>query len=161
MRIQHEDHNRTTLEVDHYFSKVKHLLSNTRLFITRFHRFGNSSYFIIHQHHNFLPILGLILLKLKHASNTPVYFRDFCTAYSALPQKSSRITFQHMYANLLRSKITHVKFTKGGNITTIFSSEKFTETNNIFAIRCKKTLPVLIACVQTTHARNRCHKAIK
>ena len=80
-------------------------------------------------------ILGLILLKLKDASNRPVYFRDSCTAYGALPQKSSRITFQPTYANLLSSKITHDKFTKSGNL---FSNEKFIETNNIFAIRGKK-----------------------
>ena len=36
----------------------------------------NSSYFIIHRRHNFLLILVLILLKLKHASNRPVYFRE-------------------------------------------------------------------------------------
>ena len=76
---------------------------------------GNSSYFIIHQRHNFLLISGLILLERKHASNRSVYFRDLCVAYSALSQKSSRITFQHTYANLLRPKITqHDKFTKGG-----------------------------------------------
>ena len=62
-----------TLEVDHCFCKVKNLPSKTRLFI---HHFGNSSYFIIHRRHNFLLILGLILLKLKHASNRPVYFRE-------------------------------------------------------------------------------------
>ena len=55
--------------------------------------------FIIHQRHNFLPILALILLKLKHASNRPVYFRDLYAAYSALQQKSSLIIFQHTYAN--------------------------------------------------------------
>ena len=49
-----------------------------------FHRFGNSSYLVIHQRHNFLPILALILLKLNYASNRPVYFRDLCAAYSAL-----------------------------------------------------------------------------
>ena len=38
--------------------------------------FGNSSYFIIHRRHNFSLILGLILLKLKHASNRPIYFRE-------------------------------------------------------------------------------------
>ena len=41
-------------------------------------------YFIMHQRHNFLPSLGLILLKLKRASNRPVYFRDLCAAYSAI-----------------------------------------------------------------------------
>ena len=58
-------------------------------------------------------------------------------AYSALPQKSSRITFQRTYANLLSLKITHVKFTNAGNLTKAFSSEKFFETNNIFAFRGK------------------------
>ena len=40
---------------------------------------GGGIYFdwcIIHQRHNFLLILGLILLKLKHASNRGVYFRE-------------------------------------------------------------------------------------
>ena len=32
--------------------------------------------FYIHQRHNFLLILALILLKLKNASNRPVYFRE-------------------------------------------------------------------------------------
>ena len=50
-----------------------------------------------------------------------------------------RITFQHMYANLLSSKITqHDKFTKAGNFTEIVSTETFLETSNIFAIRGKK-----------------------
>ena len=57
------------------FMQSQNLLSKTRttLFITRlFHHFGNSSYFIIHLRHKFSLILGLILLKLKHASNRPV-----------------------------------------------------------------------------------------
>ena len=37
-----------------------------------FHFSISISYFIIHLCHNFLLILGLILLKLKHASNRPV-----------------------------------------------------------------------------------------
>ena len=118
MRIQHKDHNQPTLEVDHCFCKVKSLLSKTGLFITRyFHRFGNSSYFIIHQRQNFLPILALILLKLKHASNRPVYFRDLCAAYRALQQKSSPIIFQHTYANLLSSKITRDKISQNMEIS--------------------------------------------
>ena len=57
------------------FMQSQNLLSKTRttLFITReFHHFGNSSYFIIQLRHNSSLILGLILLKLKHASNRPV-----------------------------------------------------------------------------------------
>ena len=57
------------------FMQSQNLLSKTRstLFMTRkFHHFGNGSYFIIHLRHNFSLILGLILLKLKHASNGPV-----------------------------------------------------------------------------------------
>ena len=57
------------------FMQSQNLLSKTRttLFITRqFHHFGNSSYFIIHLRHKFSLILGVILLKLKHASNRPV-----------------------------------------------------------------------------------------
>ena len=97
-------HNRPTLEVDHCFCKVKNLLSKTRLF----HCFGNSSYFNIHECHNFWPVLGLILLKLKQASNRPVYVRDLCAAYSALPQKSSPYHIS-----------THVcKFVKLENYTT-------------------------------------------
>ena len=74
--------------------------------------------FIIHQRHNFLPILALILLKLKHASNRLVYFRDLCAAYSALQQKSSLMIFQHTYANLLCSKITqHDKISQNMEIS--------------------------------------------
>ena len=60
-------------------------------------------------------------------------------AYSALPQKSFRITFQPTYANLLSSKITqHDKYAKAGNLTKTFSNQKRIKTNNIFAIRGKK-----------------------
>ena len=44
-----------------------------------------------------------------------------------------------------------LKFTKAENLTKTFSSEKVIETNNIFAIRGKKTLPISIPCVQTKH----------
>ena len=40
---------------------------------------------IIHQRRNLLPMLGVILLKLKHASNRPVYFRDLCVTTKILP----------------------------------------------------------------------------
>ena len=40
------------------------------------------------------PILGLILLKLKQASNRPVYFRETFPAYREILKISSRITFQ-------------------------------------------------------------------
>ena len=69
-------------------------------------------------------------------------------AYSALPQKSPHITFQPMYANLLRLNITctqHDKFTKAGNLTKTFSSKTFLETNNILAIRGTK--PFLFHCM--------------
>ena len=68
--------------------------------------------------------------------------------------KSSRITFQPRYANLLSSKITQhdIKIHKAGNISAkSFSSEKLIETNNIFTIRGKKNLAISIACVQTRH----------
>ena len=96
----------STLEVDHCLQSQKFTLQDEVIYHQVILSFCDSSYFIIHQRHNFLPILGLILLKLKHASNRPVYFCDLCAAYSALPQKSSRIIFQHTYANLLSSKIT-------------------------------------------------------
>ena len=71
--------------------------------------------------------------------------------YSVLPQKSSRITFQPTYANLLSSKITqHDKFTKAGNLKKNFSSEKCIETNNVFAIRGKNP-SYFLACVKTRH----------
>ena len=74
--------------------------------------------FITHQRHNCLPILALILLKLKYASNRPVYFRDLCAAYNALQQKSSLIILQHTYANLLCSKITpHDKISQNMEIS--------------------------------------------
>ena len=64
----------------------------------------------------------------------------------------SPITFQHMYANLLSSKITqHDKFTQAGNFTEIFSSETVIDTNNIFAIKRQETLPISVACMQTKH----------
>ena len=112
----------------------------------------------------FLPILGLILLKLKHPFNRPVYFRDLCAAYSSIPQKSSHITFQHTYANLLSSKITqHIKFTKD-----LWKSHKLFPAKNVlkqttYLLLEAKNPSCLIACVQTTHTHthNRCHRAIK
>ena len=54
-------------------------------------------------------------------------------------------------------KSVHDKFTKAGNLTKTFSSEKFIETNNIFAIRGKKPfLFQLRACKQD---RQSVHKA--
>ena len=50
------------------FMQSQNLLSKTRT--TLF--FENSSYFFFHLRHKFSLILGLILLKLKHASNRPV-----------------------------------------------------------------------------------------
>ena len=56
---------------------------------------GNSSCFIVHQRHKFLPILGLILLKLKHASNRHVYFRDLCTRCGPIDTTDTLTTRQH------------------------------------------------------------------
>ena len=64
--------------------------------------FRNSSYFIIHQRHNYLLILGLILFTLKHASNTPVYFRDLRAYLRCSNTKNPPVS----HANLLSSKIT-------------------------------------------------------
>ena len=44
----------------------------------------------------------------------------------------------------LSSNITHDEFTKE-NLTKTFSSEKFIETNNVFATRGKKTLPISLS----------------
>ena len=63
--------------------------------------------------------------------------------YRALQQKFSLIIFQQTYAN----------YTTYGNLTKIFSSEKFIETNNIFAMRGKKPL------IFQLRAHNRCDKA--
>ena len=106
----------------------------------------------------FLLILGLILLKLKHASNRPLYFRE-PFLLSALLKKSFRITFQAQVCKLENSSHNLIlKFTKAENITKSFSSEKFIETNNIFAFGGKKPLLFqLRACKQrhnptiTTH----------
>ena len=100
-----------------FLQSQKFTLQDEVIYHQVIHRFGISSYFIIHERHNFLPILALILLKLKHASNRPVYFRDLCASYSALQQKSSLIIFQHTYANLLSSKITqHYKISQNMEI---------------------------------------------
>ena len=101
--------------------------------------------FIIHQRHNFLPILALILLKLKHASNWPVYFPDLCAAYALLTHVRKFV--------MLEKYTTWQNSTKHGNLTKIFSSESIIETNNIFAIRGKKPFPFQL------RAHNRCHKA--
>ena len=95
------------------------------------------------------------------------FWGSFCRNSSTLPtdlfmryhKNSPRITFQHMYANLLSSKITqHDKFTKAGNFTEIFSSETFIETSNIFAIRGKKPfLFQLHACKRNTQSQSICN----
>ena len=160
MRIQHKDHNRPTLEVDHCFCKVKNLLCKTRLFITRsFHRFGNSSHFIIHQRHNFLPILALILLKLKHASNRLVYCRGLGAAHSALQEKSSLIIFQHTYANLLSSKITqHDKISQKMEISQkSFPAKNLLKQTTYLLLEAKN--PSYFNCVRTNETHNRCHRA--
>ena len=74
-------------------------------------------------------------------------------------KNSPRITFQHMHANLLSSKITqHDKFTKAGHFTEIFSSETFIETSNKFAIRGKKPfLFQLRACKRNTQLQSICN----
>ena len=142
-------HNRPTLDVNHCFCncKVKNLLSKTRLFITKykFHRFGNSSYFIIYQRHNFLPILGLILLKLKHASIRPVYFRDLCTR--CLQSTTTKILPYHTSTQVCKFVKHHdIKIHKGWT------------TNNIFAIRGKKPF-LYFNCVRANKTHNPCHKA--
>ena len=67
-------------------------------------------------------------------------------------QKSSRITFQPRYANLLSSKITQhdIKVHKGWKyLGKILFQRKLIETNNIFTIRGKKIfLFQLRACKQ-------------
>ena len=49
---------------------------------------GNSFVLEIAATFLFMLILGLILLKLKHASKSSVYFRDLWAPYTALPQIS-------------------------------------------------------------------------
>ena len=73
----------------------------------------------------------------------------------ALPQKSSRITFQPRYANLLRSKIKQhdIKITKGWK----YSSENFIETNNIVTIRGRN--PSYFDCVRANKRHNPCDNA--
>ena len=64
-------------------------------------------------------------------------------------KKSSRITFQPTYANLLSSNITQHEFTKE-NLTITLSTEKCIETNNVFAIRAKNPFyfiaPLFVLC---------------
>ena len=116
------------------------------------------SNFIIHQRHNFLPILALILLKLTHASNRPVYFRDLCAAYSALPQKSSLIIFQHTYANLLSWKITqHDKISQNVEISQkSFQAKNLLKQTTYLLLEAKN--PSYFNSVRANETHNRCHK---
>ena len=109
-----------------------------------------ASLFIIHQRHTFLPILALILLKLKHASNIPVYFRDLCAA-SALQQKSSLIIFQHTYANLLCSKITpHDKISQNMEISQkSFPAKQLLKQTTYLLLEAKNPSYRYFNCVHT------------
>ena len=70
----------------------------------------------------------------------------------------SSLLCKFLTENIKLQKIFHVKVVKKlyfwaffwtKNVTKTFSSVTFNETNKIFAIKGKKTLPILIAFVQT------------
>ena len=77
--------------------------------------FENSSYFIIQLRHNSSLILGLILLKLKHASNRPVNPSSLqSNTKKLLPYHistlSSKIQYTTWYHNSQRQKIPQNPF---------------------------------------------------
>ena len=79
-------------------------------------------------------------------------------AYSALPQKSSRVTFQPTYANLLSSKMTqHVKFTEAGNLTKIFRAKNLLKQTTYLLLQAKN--PSYFNCVRANKTHNPCRKA--
>ena len=131
-------------------------LNDTTLTMVTYGKYA-TRYFIIHQRHKFLP--GLILLKLKHASNRPVYFRDLCAAYSALPQKSSLIIFQRTYANLLRSKITqNDKISQNVEISQkSFPAKHLLKQTTYLLLEAKH--PSYFNCLRANETHNRCHRA--
>ena len=95
--------------------------------------------------------LFISVTKLKHASNRPVYFRDLRTC--CLQSTTTKTLPYHISTHVCTLHNMILKFTKAGNITKTFSSEKFIEANNIFAIRGKK--PFLFqsrACKQDTQS---------
>ena len=108
---------------------------------------------------SFCRFLAFILLKLKHASNRPVYFRDLCAAYSALQQKSSLIIFQHTYANLLSSKITqHEKNSQNMEISQkSFPAKNLLKQTTYLLLGAKN--PSYFNCVRANETHNRCYKA--
>ena len=72
VRIQHKDHNRPTLQVDSQNFTLQdeviyRQVSNSIVL-------GIAATLLFISVRFFLPILGVILLKLKQASNVPVYF---------------------------------------------------------------------------------------
>ena len=92
-------------------------------------------------------------MKLKHASNRPFYFRDLCAAYSALPQKSSVIIFQHTYANLLSSKITQQDKISQKS----FRAKSLLKQTTYLLLEEKN--PSYFNSVRANETHHRCHKA--
>ena len=100
MRIKHKDHNRPTLEVDHCFLQSQKFTLQDEVI---YHQVIPivlgiaATLFIIHQRHNFLPILALILLN----SNTlPTDLFVFVNALLTVHYNKNPI-FQHTYANFV------------------------------------------------------------
>ena len=76
VRIQHKDIAQL-LRLAIVSAKSK-IYSPRRRHLSPGNRFGNNSCLIIHQRQKLLPVSGLILLKLKHASNRPIYLCTRC-----------------------------------------------------------------------------------
>ena len=76
-QIQHKDHNRPTLEVDHSFCKVKNLLShlNEVIYYQVIPSFWKSK-LLYYSPLQILADFGAhYFVKCRHSSNRPVYFR--------------------------------------------------------------------------------------
>ena len=73
-------------------------------------------------------------------------------AHSALPQKSSRITFQPMYANLLTRKLHNMINSRRLEISQKpFPGKNLLKQTIYLLLEAKTTVPISIACVQTRH----------
>ena len=111
------------------------------------YHFGNGGYFIIHLRHNFSLILGLILLKLKQASNRPV--NPSCLQSNTkklLPYHistlSSEIQYTTRYYNSQRQKIPQNPFPAKNLLkqTTYLLLEARTSSSFIACVKARNSI---------------------
>ena len=150
-KVKNKDHNRPNSwgcprGWPFFLLSQKFTLQDKVMYHQVIHHFGNSSYFIIHLRHNFSLILGLILLKLKHASDRPV--NPSCLQSNTkklLPYHistlNSKIQYTTWYYNSQRQKIPQNPF-----------PAKNLLKQTTYLLLEAKTSSYFIACVKTRNS---------